>query len=283
MQVERTPATAADTRTGAAEDSSAGQNGMAGRVALVTGAAGGIGSAVARQLAARGVVVAMVDRDAERLGVLAKAVRADGGRAEAFPADVSDSAAVEALVERVERLLGPLAYVVNAAGVLRLGEVRALSDEDWADTFAVNTAGVFHVSRAAARRMAGRGTGGAIVTVASNAAATARVEMAAYAASKAAASMFTKCLGLELARHGIRCNVVAPGSTDTPMLTALWDEGSERASIDGVPAAFRVGIPLGRIARPGHIADAVLFLLSDQAAHITMHDLTVDGGATLGH
>ncbi|MCK8675984.1 MULTISPECIES: 2,3-dihydro-2,3-dihydroxybenzoate dehydrogenase [Streptomyces] len=254
---------------------------MADKVALVTGAAGGIGEAVVRTLAASGAVVAMVDRNADRLEEVAERVRESGGRAEAFPADVTDSAAVEAVVERTERRLGPVAYLVNGAGVLRLGQARALSDEDWAATFAVNTTGVFLVSRAVVNRMVERRRG-AVVTVASNAAGTARVDMAAYSASKAAATMFTKCLGLEVSRFGIRCNVVAPGSTDTPMLTALWDDGAEQASIDGMPSAFRVGIPLGRIARPQHIADAVVFLLSERAAHITMHGLTVDGGATLG-
>ncbi|MCD0484549.1 2,3-dihydro-2,3-dihydroxybenzoate dehydrogenase [Streptacidiphilus sp. ASG 303] len=257
-------------------------DGIRGKAALVTGAAGGIGGAVVRTLAAGGAAVAMVDRDAGRLEELAGEVRDSGGRAEAFPADVTDSAAVEAVVDRVERRLGPLDCLVNAAGVLRPGRARDLTDEDWAATFAVNTAGVFFVSRAVVNRMAGRRRG-AVVTVASNAAGTPRVDMAAYAASKAAATMFTKCLGLEVSRLGIRCNVVAPGSTDTPMLTALWDDGAEQASVDGVSSAFRVGIPLGRIARPRHIADAVVFLLSDQAAHITMHDLTVDGGAALGH
>lgn len=257
-------------------------DGMDDKVALVTGAAGGIGEAVVRTLAERGAMVAMLDRNADRLEELAEKVRVSGGRAEAFPADVTDSAAVEAVVEQAEQRLGPLDYLVNAAGVLRLGQARGLTDEDWATTFAVNTAGVFFVSRAVVNRMVERRQG-AIVTIASNAAGTARVDMAAYSASKAAATMFTKCLGLEVSRFGIRCNVVAPGSTDTQMLTALWDDGAEQASIDGVSSAFRVGIPLGRIARPQHIADAVVFLLSDQAAHITMHDLTVDGGAALGH
>lgn len=106
--------------------------------------------------------------------------------------------------------------------------------------------------------------------------------MAAYAASKAAAAMFTKCLGLELARSGVRCNVVAPGSTDTAMQRALWT-GSDAGQrvIDGDPATYRTGIPLGRIAAPEDIADAVAFLASDRARHITMQELYVDGGATL--
>jgi 2,3-dihydro-2,3-dihydroxybenzoate dehydrogenase len=252
------------------------------KVALVTGAAGGIGEAVARILAERGVTVAAVDRDKVRLDEAVNKSRADGLDIRAFPADVTNSAEVETVVDDIERLLGPLDYLVNAAGVLRLGEARALTDADWSQSFEVNTTGVFHVSRAVVNRMVARSRG-AIVTVASNAAGTARMEMAAYAASKAAATMFTKCLGLEVAKHRIRCNVVAPGSTDTPMLRSMWhDENGAQGTIKGRPDAFRVGIPLDKIARPADIAGAVAFLLSEQAGHITMHTLTVDGGATLG-
>lgn len=154
----------------------------------------------------------------------------------------------------------------------------------WRRTFAVNADGVYFVSRAVAARMVERRRG-VIITVGSNAASVPRMGMAAYAASKAAAAMFTRCLGLELARYGIRCNVVSPGSTDTPMQWALW-EGDDPARardtvIRGDLAAFRTGIPLGRLADPGDIAEAVLFLASDHARHITMQDLLVDGGATL--
>ncbi len=256
---------------------------MSGRVALVTGAAGGMGSVIAARLGAEGATVALVDRSAEGLRLLAKELAEDGVTAAAFPADVRSSVDVEAAVAGIEERLGPIDYLVNAAGVLRTGEARSLSDEDWALTFGVNTDGVFFTSRAVVNRMVARGRG-ALVTVASNAAGTARTEMAAYAASKAATTMLTKVLGLEVARFGIRCNVVAPGSTDTPMLSALWEGGDwARASIDGVAEAFRVGIPLGKVAQPSDVADAVLFLLSDRAGHITMHHLTVDGGAALGH
>ncbi|HYS37619.1 MAG TPA: 2,3-dihydro-2,3-dihydroxybenzoate dehydrogenase, partial [Pseudonocardiaceae bacterium] len=199
-----------------------------------------------------------------------------------FPADVTSHSDVESTVAAVEEQLGPLDFLVNAAGVLRLGEARSLTDEDWTATFAVNTTGVFMMSRAVVNRMVPRASG-ALVTIASNAAGTPRTEMAAYAASKAAATMFTKCLGLEVAKYGIRCNLVAPGSTDTPMLSSMWhDETGPRHTIEGSLDAYRVGIPLGKLARPSDVADAVVFLLSDQAGHITMHDLTVDGGAALG-
>jgi 2,3-dihydro-2,3-dihydroxybenzoate dehydrogenase len=260
------------------------ENDNDGRVALVTGAAGGIGGAIARVLCEHGVIVAAVDLDQPRLDTTVEKLRSEAHVIHGYPADVTSAAAVTAAVDRVERELGPIDYLVNAAGILRAGEALSLTDEDWTETFAVNATGVFIVSRAVVARMVSRRRG-AVVTVASNAVAAARHSMGAYAAAKAAATVFTKCLGLETARYGIRCNLVAPGSTDTAMLRALWkDDGDAaiRASLEGRPDVFRVGIPLGRLAIPANVADAVYFLLSDRASHITMHDLTVDGGAALG-
>jgi 2,3-dihydro-2,3-dihydroxybenzoate dehydrogenase len=256
---------------------------MNGRVALVTGAAGGMGSVIAARLGASGAHVALVDSNAERLRVVAKDLANDNVTAEPFPTDIRSSTEVEAAVAHAETRLGPIDYLVNAAGVLRVAEARALSNEDWQETFDVNATGTFYVTRAVANSMAERGRG-AVVTVASNAASTPRTGMAAYAASKAATTMFTKVLGLELAQKGVRCNVVAPGSTETEMLSSLWPSIDwRRPSVEGVPSQFRLGIPLGKVAQPEDVADAVLFLLSDRAGHITTHTLTVDGGATLGH
>lgn len=256
---------------------------MNDRVALVTGAAGGMGAVMAARLGYNGVRVALLDSNADRLRLVAKDLANTNVTAEAFPVDVRSSSEVEAAVAEAEERLGPIDYLVNAAGVLRVNEVRDLSNEDWALTFDVNTTGTFFVTRAVVNRMVGR-KAGAVVTVASNAASNPRTGMAAYAASKAATTMFTKVLGLELAQHGIRCNVVAPGSTETEMLSSLWADGDwKQSSIEGVADQFRLGIPLGKVAQPADIADAVLFLLSDRAGHITMHHLTVDGGATLGH
>ncbi|MBJ7906808.1 2,3-dihydro-2,3-dihydroxybenzoate dehydrogenase [Streptomyces sp. DSM 110735] len=255
---------------------------MREKIVLVTGAAGGIGEAVVRTLGERGVRVAAVDRESARLSEMAGKLAAEGLRVRAFPADVTTSSDADRVVADVENTLGPLDHLVNGAGVLRLAKTRDLTDADWAATFAVNATGVFFMSRAAVTRMIPRRSG-AVVTIASNAAGTARMDMAAYSASKAAATMFTKCLGLEVAQYGIRCNVVAPGSTETPMLTSMWkDDQSRTSTLEGSPDAYRVGIPLGKLARPSDVAEAVAFLLSDQASHITMHDLTVDGGATLG-
>ena len=167
------------------------------------------------------------------------------------------------------------------AGVLSNVTVDQTSDAEWRRVFAVNTDGVFHLGRAASRRMGERGKG-AFVTVSSNAAGVPRHAMAAYAASKAAATMFTRCLGLELGPKGVRCNIVAPGSTLTSMQTGMWaDEDGAARVIAGSPETFKAGIPLQKLATPEDIAEAVVFLLSDRAAHITMTDLYVDGGATL--
>nr|WP_107057113.1 2,3-dihydro-2,3-dihydroxybenzoate dehydrogenase [Streptomyces sp. NRRL WC-3742] len=251
-------------------------------VALVSGAAGGIGAAVARLLAEQGDTVLAVDRDERQLASVVDKLTADGLTAHARPADVTSPGAVEALVGDIEENTGPITRLVNAAGVLRLGEARHLSEEDWHTTLAVNATGVFLLSRAVVNRMVER-RHGALVTVASNAAGLARTEMAAYAASKAAATAFTRCLGLEVARYGIRCNVVAPGSTDTPMLRGMHPPGAAaRAAVAGNPDAYRTGIPLGKVATPLDVARAVRFLLSEEAGHITLETLTVDGGATLG-
>ncbi|SNY73010.1 2,3-dihydro-2,3-dihydroxybenzoate dehydrogenase [Paractinoplanes atraurantiacus] len=245
-------------------------------IAFVTGAGQGIGRAVALAFAEAGTRVAAVDREAK--GVEQLAAEHDG--ITAYVADVSRSSEVQGVVEAVELGIGPITVLANVAGVLRTGAVVDFSDDDWAALFDVNVGGVFRASRAVARRMVTR-RAGVIVTVSSNAAGIPRSGMAAYAASKAASTAFTKSLGLELAPYGIRCNVVAPGSTDTPMQRSLWDDKGPDTVIAGDPATFRTGIPLGRLAEPEDVADAVLFLASDRARHITMHDLYVDGGATL--
>ncbi|ACU36662.1 short-chain dehydrogenase/reductase SDR [Actinosynnema mirum DSM 43827] len=244
---------------------------FAGKTALVTGGASGIGAAVAQALAVAGARVASVDlHDAPSHGNIT-----------GYLADVTDPGSVERVIADAERELGPIDVGVSAAGVLRGGELCGASQEDWAATFAVNATGAFTVLSSLARRMVARRSG-ALVLVGSNAAGVPRSGMGAYAASKAAATMMARCLGLEVAEHGVRCNVVSPGSTDTPMQRALWTDGNgpERV-IAGDLARYRVGIPLKRIADPEDIAEAVLFLASDRARHITMQDLYVDGGATL--
>ncbi len=248
------------------------ESGLAGKIAVVSGAAGGIGRAVVEALLEEGVRV--VGFDVER-------VEGSGSSFWSEVVDVRDGAQVEALVERVEGEWGPIDLGVSVAGLLRTGPAIDMAEEDWDALFDVNTRGVFHLLRALARRMIPRGRG-SLVTVSSNAGGIPRQGMAAYAASKAAATSFTRSLGLELAEYGIRCNVVAPGSTRTPMLEGMLRQvGSEAQLIRGAPEAYKGGIPLGKLADPRDVAEAVLFLLSDRASHITLGELYVDGGASL--
>jgi len=251
---------------------------MKGQLAIVTGAAQGIGAAVVAALVQQGARVAALDIQAEALQY---AMQPYGDRVTSYALDLSRSQEVGAVVERITAELGMIDMLANVAGILRMGSICECSDQDWERIFAVNTHGLFYLSRAVARHMMAHKRG-SIVTVGSNAAAIPRMHMAAYAASKAAACHFAKCLGLELAPYGIRCNIVSPGSTDTEMQRQLWQSGSDASTvIAGSLPHYRTGIPLGRIADAQDIAKTVLFLLSDAARHITMHDLRVDGGATL--
>lgn len=239
--------------------------GIKGKVAVVTGSAG----------AARGAFVALVDKDKNKVFQIQSEINSKGYRTKTFQADVGNNEEVEATVKAIEESMGPFEILVNVAGVLKMGAIASFSDEDWSNTFRVNTNGVFYMSRSVVQRMTCRDSG-AIVTISSNAAEVPRMQMAA-------STMFTKCLGLEHAKDNIRCNVVSPGSTETSMQNMLWtDERGMELTIAGSPEAFRLGIPLRRLASPEDITNAVLFLVSEQAKHITMHDLCVDGGATLG-
>ncbi|GGO81368.1 SDR family oxidoreductase [Nonomuraea cavernae] len=243
--------------------------GITGRVALVTGAARGIGAAICARLTTAGARVGALDVHYNELPDLPDVA--------AFPCDVRDPEAVETAVTSIEHELGPVAIAVNVAGVLRQGPLAQLSEHDLRELFEVNTFGVIRICRAVAEPMVRRRQG-SIVNIASNAGHVPRIGLTAYGASKAAVIAFTRHLALELAHAGIRCNSVSPGSTDTAMLSALTD--ADRA-IAGDAARFRLGVPLGRVAQPADIAEAVLWLASEQARHITMQDLVIDGGASL--
>jgi len=251
--------------------------GFAGRTAFVTGAAGGIGRALVEELLGAGARVMATDTQA------ALDAHAPESAADLLwhTLDVRDGIAVAEAVAAAEAAFGPLHLGVHAAGVLATGSVLDCPPEDWQRVLDINAGGTFNVTRAMGRAMAAAG-GGALVVVSSNAAGIPRAGMAAYAASKAAATMLTRCIGLELAPLGVRCNIVAPGSTLTPMQTGMWaDESGAGRVIAGDLATHRTGIPLGKLATPGDIAAAAMFLLSEQAGHVTMADLYVDGGATL--
>ena len=175
-----------------------------------------------------------------------------------------------------------LDVLINAAGILRIGATDELSFDDWQQCLNVNAGGAFNLFRQTLPVFR-RQQQGAIVTVASNAAHAPRLGMSAYGASKAALRSLCLTVGLEMAPHGVRCNIVSPGSTDTEMQRSLWKTPqSEQQTIDGFPEQFKLGIPLRKIAQPQEITNTILFLASDQASHVVLQDIVVDGGATLG-
>lgn len=253
------------------------------KIVLVTGAAQGIGKALVDALLPLGARV--VATDIQFIGnLLSTNTSPEKVTENYFPVhlDVTNSNAVNELVAHIEQQLGPIEFLASVAGILHMNSLLETTDQQWQQSFAVNTTGGFNLCRAVARRMQGRQRG-AIVAVSSNAASTPRTNMGAYAASKAALSHMIKCLGLELAQHNIRCNLVSPGSTDTQMQRQLWrDETGPAQVIKGSLESYRLGIPLQKIATPETIVHSVLFLLSDKAGHITMENILVDGGATLG-
>jgi len=251
--------------------------GLEGSACFVAGAAKGIGEGVARTLHAAGARLALADVDAAGVAALAKELGAL-----AFPLDVTDGAAVEATVAEAEAKLGPINHVAHIVGIQKFGALTEFSEADLDATFAVNVKGAFLVTKAAARRMLPR-KAGSIVVIASTAARTPRIKQGAYCASKAAVAQMMCVLGLELAPHNIRVNCVSPGVTDTGMVQRLMATMSNTDVITrGDLDAFRVGVPLGRVARSVEIADVVAFLLSDHASYLTMQDIVVDGGAALG-
>lgn len=245
---------------------------------LVVGASHGIGKATAATLVRSGRRVVISDLDGAALATTAQLI----GNAPYFPLDVRDEAEVQRTIARIESEHGPIDSLAHVAGVLETGSILDTTPAAWHQVFDVNVYGLVSVLRAVGTRMRDRQRG-SIVVVGSNAAGVPRVGMGAYGASKSAAEMIVRVLGLELAEFGIRANIVAPGSTDTAMQRSLWtdEENGRHAVINGNLGSYKVGIPLKRIAEPTDIAHAVEFLLSDRARHITMQTLYVDGGATL--
>lgn len=242
-----------------------------GKHALVTGAASGIGSIVAAQLIELGCDVTTLDIQPTNLSSLKH-----------YTVDLTDSDTVERTVNEIESSSKPIDYLVHCAAVLELSNLLETSNAQWQRQIDVNLNGAFYICRAVGNVMK-RQKKGTIVVVSSNAAKTPRLGMGAYCASKAALTQMTKCLGLELAGYNVNCNVVAPGSTLTPMQKQLWSsETDEMKAVSGSLEQFKLGIPIGRIADPIDISNTILFLLSPFARHITLESITVDGGATLG-
>jgi NAD(P)-dependent dehydrogenase (short-subunit alcohol dehydrogenase family) len=238
------------------------------KVALVTGAARGIGLATAKRFLAEGWRVALLDIDGETLRS-AVASLADADRTLALECDVSDAHAVAAAIDKVAKRFGRLDALINNAGVAVFASVLETSDEDWRRILAVNLSGPFLCTKAAVPLMREHG-GGAIVNITSISAVRASTLRSAYGTSKAGLAHLTKQLAVELASLGIRVNAVAPGPVDTAMAKAVHSPA--------IRADYHDAIPLNRYGLEEELAEAIFFLSSDRASYITGQVLAVDGG-----
>jgi 3-oxoacyl-[acyl-carrier protein] reductase len=246
-----------------------GPSALAGQVALVTGAAQGIGLAIARTLAGCGAAVVLADVDAEKAQAAAKTVT---GRALGLAMNVAQGAEVTAGIDRVMTEFGRLDILVNNAGITRDGLLIRMKEEDWDRVIEVNLKGTFSCTKAALGIMI-KQRRGRIISIASIVAVMGNSGQANYAASKAAIIGFTKSVAREYANRGVTANAVAPGFIATAMTERLPDD---------VQARLREQIPLGRLGVPEDVAQAVAFLASDAAAYITGQVLHVNGGMWMG-
>ena len=239
-----------------------------GKAALITGASGGIGAAIARALHGQGAVVVLSGTRRDALDALAGEL---GERAHVCPADLSDPASAESLVAAAEEAAGPLHVLVNNAGFTRDMLALRMSDEDWAAVLDVDLSAPFRLARAVLRGMLRR-RAGRIVNISSIVGATGNPGQVNYAAAKAGLVGMTKALAQEVASRGITINVVAPGFIATPMTDKLSAQQKERLS---------GAIPLGRLGQPQDVAAAVAYLASDEAAWVTGATLHVNGGMAM--
>ncbi len=245
------------------------------KVVFITGAADGIGKATAQKFLQEGYIVVGADIKFQD--------KHPENNVYQFFMDVRNFESVKNVIQKVDKNIGKIDVLVNVAGIFENFLVFDTPEELWNEIYKVNVTGVFNVTKVVGETMKNRGKG-SIVIVSSNASKFPRKGMAAYASSKAAVSMYSKCLALELAEFGVRCNIVSPGSTNTNMQRKLWN-GTEivpKTILEGDLKNYRLGIPLHKIAEPDEIAAVIYFLASEQASHITMEELTVDGGATMG-
>ncbi len=245
--------------------------GLLGKVAIVTGGATGIGRAISLLLAARGAKVAIVNRRAELAAQLAAEITAGGGIAQACPADVSQAAQVDAVVDGVLTAWGQLDILVNNAGIRQDSLIMRMKPEAWDLVLDINLKGAFYFIKAASRPMM-KARCGRIINIASIVGLTGNPGQANYAAAKAGLIGLTKAAARELASRNITVNAIAPGYVVTDMTGDLSEEQKK---------AFLAAIPLGRPGTPEDIARAVGFLASSDAGYITGQTLTVDGGMVM--
>jgi NAD(P)-dependent dehydrogenase (short-subunit alcohol dehydrogenase family) len=248
-------------------------SGMSGRNAVITGSGSGIGRATSLKLAQRGARVACIDRSGLAARTTAEAIEAAGGEAAAYECDVSHAEAVHSTIERIVESSGPIHILFNNAGIAVRHPVQEEEPEEWDRCMAVNVRGIYLASRYAVPHMTAPAS---IVNTASVTGLTGVRNRAAYSASKGAIVSLTRNMALDLAARGIRVNCVCPGFVVTPLLDGLLKDEQRTGRLTELH-------PLGRLGTPDDVANAVAFLVSDEASWITGVALPVDGGFTAGH
>lgn len=242
------------------------------RVAIVTGAARGIGRAIAVTFLREGAKVAIIDSDKERLEILKREIEKEYKEAFTIPCDITKSSDVKEMVNQVHRKYGRVDILVNNAGIIRRGTIETVTEEDWDQVIAVNLKGTFNCCKAVVEFMKQQSYG-KIVNISSIAGKMGDITSApGYGPSKAGVDALTKTLARQLAPYGINVNAVSPHAIETEM-SAQWSEERRREII--------ASIPLGRLGKPEDVAEAALFLASDEASFITGEILDVNGGALM--
>jgi 3-oxoacyl-[acyl-carrier protein] reductase len=242
---------------------------LSGKHALITGAGRGIGRAIARVFVREGAAVAVADIDANLARDAANELERQGGRAVAIEADVANPASIRAMIESVLSAFGRIDILVNNAGIGGNTPFLETSLEEWERILRVNLTGAFLVAQAAAREMVKAG-GGRVINIASLSGQRGGTGRAAYGAAKAGLDLLTRVMAVELAEHGINVNSIAPGPIETEMAKFAHDAATR--------AAYERLVPMRRYGSPEEIADAALFLASDESRYVHGHTLNVDGG-----
>ncbi|MBT5048761.1 MAG: 3-oxoacyl-[acyl-carrier-protein] reductase [Rhodospirillaceae bacterium] len=241
---------------------------LTGKCALVTGASGGIGGAIARALHAQGATVGLTGRNEESLAALAADL---GERAHVIVADLGDAEAANALIKDATEIMGGLDILVNNAGLTRDGLIMRMKDEDWQSVLDVNLTAAFRLSRAVLRGMM-KARWGRIISITSVVGQIGNPGQANYVASKAGITGLSKALGVEVATRGITVNCVAPGFIKTAMTDALTDDQKDR---------MMEKIPMAQFGSPEDVAASVVFLASEEAGYLTGQTLHVNGGLAM--
>ena len=244
---------------------------LKGKRAIVTGAASGIGKAIATRFASHGADVAILDIDHAKAEHVAKDIESSGeGRALALPCDVGDAGQVRQAIDEAADRLGGLDVLVNNTGVIRFSPVVDMAEEDWDHIIRTNLKSVFLCSQAAARKMIDQGRGGRIIAISSIHAVLSEPNCSHYTTAKGGIESFCRTLATELAPHEITVNYIRPGATYTELTVPMYTER--------VTASLLERIPLKQIAQPEWIADGAVFLASDDSRYMTGQHLTIDGG-----